>query len=154
MQSVAIALPAAVRAAVKNVPPNKALAMPVLQSTSMTVAGTVGRPMDGLFPRTETNFIPIREVWQLPSFLLSFAGSYMAGLNSVQSDALSPASSPARTAPRYGNPIRVGTVAPPSPAFLNEPRARLFASIASSIKKHYHTSASLRMSILRFLPMF
>ena len=123
IQSVATALPAAVRAAVKYVPPNNALTIPVLQSTSMTVAGTVGRPRDGLPPLTETNFIPIREGWLPPTSLLV---SYMAGLKSVQSSAAA-----AEEEPRYGNPIRVGTVAPPSPALLSEPSARLLASIGA-----------------------
>jgi hypothetical protein len=67
----------------------------------------------------------------------------MAGLKSVQSSAAA-----AEEEPRYGNPIRVGTVAPPSPALLSEPSARLLASMARSIGRQLLTSASLRMSIL------
>ncbi len=55
----------------------------------------------------------------------------------------------------YGSPIRVGTLAPPSPFFRRDASAFRFAAIAAETGKHRLTSASERinMSSARVLEM-
>ena len=90
-----MALPAAVRAAVRYVAATIASTIPVFGLICNTVAGTSGCPVWTLFARILTTFIPIDivsifEEMSVASSIVPTGLCNDAGLNNVQSSGVSP----------------------------------------------------------------